>query len=700
MRLRNFSGFSGRTGAGDGPAAALCRRSAWTACGMALLMAPALALGQPETRPPVDVNRVQPQPQPAAPVPGQGAAPAADAATPGPTGALERDGKRYAISRFVLEYHSEQAGHVNTEELMGARVKLGVLSDGYVEWREGLPAVELRVGDMVDASGGVFYRSGINAVGKAIAEELNKRGQIGIFAQIHPDDVENATGDDKREGKRTEMRLIIWTGVITEVRAVTQGERLHDRVESGETPAINPDDKVLNRIRRESPVQAGDLLLKDEMDRYVFRLNRHPGRRVDVALSPGGEPEEVVVDYLVAESKPWSAYFQLSNTGTRETNTIRERFGFVHNQLSGHDDVLRIDYITGGFSDANSVAVNYEFPLISNKLRLRAFGSFSQFDASDVGGLNGEQFSGETYAAGLELEGTIYQRRELFLDVIGGARYENVHVENSTARTDGQTNFVIPYVGLRLDRNTEASSTFAGLTLEIQEPGLGGTDNDEVQNLGRQTVDDQWQVLKFSAEHSFYLEPLLNPRGYSGSESGGAQTLAHEISASVRGQVAFGQRLIPNEEEVAGGLFSVRGYRESATAGDTVVIGSLEYRFHIPRILPIADAGHFRWFGDEGAGRPMGWFGKDFRYNPQQPFGRPDWDLIFRAFLDGARVVTNDQQTGEENDSLLGTGIGLEYDHKRNVSARLDFGVPLRHTADRDTEQGDCRLHFSITLLY
>ncbi len=671
---------------------ALNRRRLGAAGVAALMAACGTALGQPETRPPVDVNNVQPS----VGSPSTAAAPMnpADPNTP----ATVDDGDRYPVSRFVIEYHTEHAEHPSIDELLSARAHLSVAPDGYVAYREGLPDAYVRVGDVSDTMGGMFHRSALNSVAKAIVEKLNERGLIGIFVQLHPEDIDEVTGADLRGGARTELRLLIWTGTVKEIRAISSGERLESQLAGGSR--VNPEDPVLNRIRAQSPIQADNLLRKDRMDAYVFGLNRHPGRRVDVAIAPAGEPEEVVVDYLVTEAKPWSAYFQLSNTGTRATNSIRERFGFVHNQLTGRDDVLRLDYITGGFTDAHSVAVNYEFPVLSNRLRIRTFGAFSTFEASDVG-LANETFSGETFSLGAEVQGTIYQRRELFVDAVGGLRYQNVHVENTTFATDGRENFVIPYAGLRLERSTEANATFAGLTMEFQIPELAGTDSEEVQNLGRPSVDDSWQLLKFYVEHSFYLEPIFNPTGYAGGESTGAKTLAHEVSASIRGQYSFGQRLIPNEEEVAGGLFSVRGYPESDVAGDDAVIASLEYRFHFPRILPIAEPGYYKWFGDKGAGRQLGWFGDQFRYNPQQEFGRPDWDLVFRAFVDAAHVSANDKQPGEEDDTLVGAGIGIEYSHKRNVNARLDFGVPLRDDSSGDTNAGeDCRLHFSITLLY
>jgi hypothetical protein len=79
----------------------------------------------------------------------------------------------------------------------------------------------------------------------------------------------------------------------------------------------------------------------------------------------------VTLDYLVAENKPWTAYAELSNTGTKQTNEWRERFGFVHNQLTRSDDILRLDYATAGFDRSHAVNVDYSFPILSDRVRAR-----------------------------------------------------------------------------------------------------------------------------------------------------------------------------------------------------------------------------------------------------------------------------------------------------------------------------------------
>jgi hypothetical protein len=547
---------------------------------------------------------------------------------------------------------------------------------------------------VVEGAGGSFYRSGLNAVAKGLAAELTRRGFIGHFVEFHPEDIDPASAADRRAGKRTELRLRVWTGKASMVRTISSGDRLQAESEADAALRINNPDAVHARIRERSPVQEGELLRKDYLDAYVFRLNRHPGRHVDVALSPGVNDEEVVVDYLVAEGKPWSAYAQLSNTGTKSTNYWRERFGFVHNQLTGHDDILRLDYTTAGFESSRAVIVSYQFPLLSDRITLRPYFSYTEFNASEVGQAQ-LNFTGRTYMGGIELAGTLLQQREWFLDGKAGVRIKNESVENPFGG-EGDEVFWIPYVGLELSRDTESTYTTLGLTLEYHPADWGTPDPADINLLGRPNVDREWQVLKFHADHSFYLEPLLNPKGFKGDPGAtGPKSLAHEVLLSVRGQYGFDKRLLASEEEIAGGMFTVRGYPESVIAGDTMVIASAEYRFHIPRAFGTSDPG--KLMGDA-----VGWFGPDFRWQPQSEFGRADWDWIVKGFFDVATSSVNDKLQGEEDFTLVGIGIGTEVQWKRNLTMRLDWGFALNEVDDpaNPVDSGDNELHFLVTVLY
>jgi hemolysin activation/secretion protein len=60
--------------------------------------------------------------------------------------------------------------------------------------------------------------------------------------------------------------------------------------------------------------------------------------------------------------------------------------------------------------------------------------------------------------------------------------------------------------------------------------------------------------------------------------------------------------------------------------------------------------------------------------------------------------VNSDRQSFENDETLIGTGIGAELVYKKNLSLRLDLGIPLNDV--EDTDAGEARLHFVGTILY
>jgi hemolysin activation/secretion protein len=585
---------------------------------------------------------------------------------------------------------------------MEAEVELAVLPTGFAKPEPGRETVRKKIADLAEAGGGNFHWSALTAVAGAIVRELNARNIIACYVMI-PELSSDGAHTDNREDT-TEMTLQIVTGVVSKdgIRTIARGDRLAKLDEK-----LNPPDAVHDRIRRQSTLARGELVNSKDLDDYIFRLNRHPGRRVDVALSAGEAEGEVNVDYLVSENKPWSLYAQISNTGTESTNEWRERFGFVHNQLTGNDDIFRLDYITGGFQESHAVNASYQFPLISDRLWVRPYVGWSEFEASELGS-SGLDFYGANWTVGGDIIYNVYQHRQLFVDLVAGVRssYNDI---NQDGQEGGKGQFILPSFGVRMERFTEtmatvASANVSGNVADWSDPVANEVNGQVVESfpdqdsLGRNNVDEFWTVFKWESEHSMFLEPLFNSAGWRGETQGGPRTLAHEISFTFRGQYSPGERLPPVEQDVAGGFYSVRGFPESATAGDTVVIGSAEYRFHVPRALNNAEPGTLM-------GRRVGLFGQDFRWVPQTDFGGTDWDLILRGFLDAASVYTarRNADAGEDAyDTLWGAGVGMEVQIRRNFTARVDLGFVLKDVdeVEANYEAGDSQWHISATLLY
>ncbi len=638
----------------------LLRSRLTSAC---ILLACAVAPGLAQVIPSAQVDG---QPQSAAPLPS--------------------DGLAYPVSEIRFAYPLPHEVLPKLDDLGSISVLLGQLPDGYVAPREGVPLVVVDIRSIGEEDPVVIYGSALASINNAVRDALESRyGMIGHL--VTPDAREIAyrtTQEDLRADGQDELTIFIWRAAVGDVRTVARGDRLVPDIEDLDTA---PEESNVNRpehqrLRDRISLMPGDLLTRERVDETVYQLNRHPGRKADVAIAPSGVPGDVVVDYVITEPKPWTAYVAVSNTGTESTDEWRERFGFMHRQLTGRDDVLRLDYITSWFDETNAFLASYEFDAGYNN-RLKLFGNWSEYTARDVG-LGFENFKGESYALGAEFRRNVWQDGPKFVDFVAGVRYEHINVENQILLLEGTEEFLLPTIGVRYQKNTPLHNAYADLMLEVNWGSVVGTDELDVARLGRFGADENFTILKGQLNHSFYLDPFIDPEGFRGEKGRDEMQLAHELALSLRGQWTFNSRLAPNFESVAGGAYSVRGYPESSAVGDDAIIGTLEYRYHLGRSTPIST-------------ETTTLFGQGFRSSRTQPFGSADWDLILKGFLDVARVSPNDAPFFERAETLVGAGVGVEAQVRSNLTLRLDYGMaftPLGVGSSRTVDVGDSRLHF------
>lgn len=549
---------------------------------------------------------------------------------------------------------------------------------GFAAWRPGVAPVAVRLGDLARVE--QFSAGALQAVLTAVFEYYRGEDFLGVRVNLPDDELNVTEGVDSRNG-RTTLRIQAIIGRVTELRTLARGDR------------IDPQDRINNtkhqRIRDKSPFQpagdgndeAGQILKQKELDDYLFRMSRHPGRRLDASLAPSEDPYGIALDFHVTENRPWIVYGSASNTGTAQTNRMRYRLGAFVNQLANVDDLLSVEWVTAGPGN-NSLVASYGARLgDSEVLRWRVFGNWAEFSASEVGRAS-EAFIGKAASIGAQLDWNIYQDRELFVDVFGGVRWSDNEVTNRIIKTTGREDYVLPFVGISMQRYTEEMSTNALLQLEWN---MGPVDSRELNQLGRIDPAEHFAILRWDASLSFFLEPVFNRQAWLDLDTPKSSTLAHEILLRVRGQYSFDDRLIPQYEQTLGGLYTVRGYPESVVVGDSAILGNIEYRYHIPRGLP--------WDSQPGT-----LFNEPFRWAPQYPYGRADWDLMLRAFVDAGATFISDPRSFESEQTLIGTGVGLEFQYKTNVVIRVDWGFALKSVPGFDS--GGDRVHFAASILY
>jgi hypothetical protein len=626
----------------------------------------------------------------------------------------------YRVGELELEYANPHPDQPSLDGLVPLDVELRRTERGFAAPVEGQPTEQVEIGGPGDPIV-PLETSGLARVLGALVAGLNRLGLYGVDVRPAETDIDLSTEQDLRPAERTALAIRVHTGRIAQIRTIAVGDRI-----KGDWTI---DNTLHEKIRLDSPLQpvgegdegTTDLLDRHRLEDYLHRLNRYSGRNVEAALSPGEKPGDIVLDYRVMEAKPWYVYGQATNTGTTRTNPWQSRFGYAHSQLTNRDDTLSIDYLNAGLNDVNGLNARYESRFFGAKRpewmdrrkgdpdwiawlprekipwwgvdRLR-WGVDFGWNRSIAGrdstfqGLANDPVRSTQWTGGGHFTYQLFQHRDFFVDVIPGLSLSDLRVENGTSESVGEALLVQPRLALHAERITQLATFLAdtGVTGQVNP-----IRNGDLATLGRADTDARYATLDFNFGYSAFLEPLLRPEAWSDPSNELSATLAHEVSVGFRGQYGFDYRLIPQASQTLGGLFSVRGYDQSVAVGDTVLVGTFEYRFHLPRALPVAR-------------RPLQLpLIGDFRVAPQQVYGRPDWDLMFRAFVDAGRAIRTRNHLQEFDQTLVGAGVGAEFVFRSNLRIRADYAFPLNDTngdIKNSASVGDSTLHVLFSILY
>ena len=132
------------------------------------------------------------------------------------------------------------------------------------------------------------------------------------------------------------------------------------------------------------------------------------------------------------------------------------------------------------------------------------------------------------------------------------------------------------------------------------------------------------------------------------------------VYGRIGGQAASGP-LISNEQFIAGGVDTVRGYTESAASGDDGLSGGVELR--TPSLAKLASE-------------------------------QLD-ELTLYVFAEGASLRILEPLPGQiDRYDLLSSGLGLRFKGWRGISGSLDLAYPFEEAGQ--VEAGDSRVHFRL----
>ncbi|MBC7727079.1 MAG: ShlB/FhaC/HecB family hemolysin secretion/activation protein [Microbacteriaceae bacterium] len=371
-------------------------------------------------------------------------------------------------------------------------------------------------------------------------------------------------------------------------------------------------------------------------------VNRSADARVTPVLRAGSLPGTVEVQLDVDDQLPLHGSVDLSNRQTANTTAARLSASMRYDNLwqRGHSLGLTLQVAPARPSDARVAALTYVLPSGRGSDAWSSYWVHSRSDFASLSSAPGLGLLGNSDTVGLRYTAPLGANAEASQTLAGGIDYKNVQQTIKVA--DGsRSNTPIVYVPLVVSYNAALwggqRSSALDLTLTV---GLRGF-------LGNS--DAEFQVKRSGAVANY----LALRAGLQHSESFDRWVLAGRLDS----QLATGP-LVPNEQLVAGGAESVRGYLEAERSGDLGLRATLELRTPIYSPAGAASA----------------------------------WRLGGLAFIEAARLKTLQPVAPQRPEvSLAGTGFGLRLTAPRGLSLELDLARAL---VDGDsTRAGASRLH-------
>lgn len=390
------------------------------------------------------------------------------------------------------------------------------------------------------------------------------------------------------------------------------------------------------------------------IDAELQLANENPGRTVGVLLGPGAAPGDVEATVKVAETAVHRFTGALDNSGNEATGRYRLSLGWLHADLSGHDDVLnaQVQFSPTELKAVQVLSLGYRLPLVRQLAALDLFAAYSDVDggiqpsaAGDLRFAGQGRIFGARYTAYLPRWGEIDQRLSAGLE---SRLYLNTcSVAGLPDGACGPSGNSVGVQPLSVDYTAQAGGALpASLQVGVAHNlALGGHYGSAADfEAVRPGAGRHYTALRANAQVSTALADDWS--------LGGRMSLQHTRDL-----------LVPGEQFGLGGAASVRGYADRELSGDSGF--ALAVELTTPRLA--ADT-----------------------------IGAADLRLL--AFADGGHVHNQGDLTcraGQTRCTLTSLGLGARLGW-RTVQARLFVAQARQDGAD--TRVGDWRTHLTANV--
>lgn len=297
----------------------------------------------------------------------------------------------------------------------------------------------------------------------------------------------------------------------------------------------------------------------NDVQQQLAQVNTSADERVTPLLRPGKEPGTTEVDLQVEDERPLHGSLEVNNAHSPNTTSLRTSASLRYANLfqRGHTLGLQVQTSPENLSQVKVFVGTYSLPAFDGTVLLSAVKSDSTSFVGDGIGVfgNGKVF-GARYVRPLVGEHPAELQQSLTL----GIDYKDSN-QDLALKDGGGFSTPIHYIPM--------SISYAATTVDPQ----GSTDYSVgfvfgVRDLGSR--QQQFEDKRYLAHADFSLLKFSAART---QKLFGGTTLY----LALEGQ-GTGDPLVSNEQFVAGGADSVRGYLESTEVGDLALRGTAEFR--------------------------------------------------------------------------------------------------------------------------
>jgi len=362
--------------------------------------------------------------------------------------------------------------------------------------------------------------------------------------------------------------------------------------------------------------------------------------QISAELAAGTRPEKSVLELSVSEADPFFIELFSDNARAPSVGSWRRGIRFTERNLFGFGDRLGGEYVNTNGS--NAVDLSYSVPITARNTTIDIRGGVTStevveepFDRADI--------IGDSFNLEFGVRQPVYRTPTTEIAVgLSGTRQE------SNTEVDGQNFDLSPGA----DENGETRISALRFNQEYTKRTLQDVFALRSQfNLGLDVLDS-----------SINKDPEPDSRFFAWrGQAQYVRRLGQNNLLLLRSDLQLATtNLVPLEQFSVGGIQSVRGYRQDALLTDNGFFTSAEVR------LPVY----------------------------QTASRQSSFSLV--PFFDLGVGWNDDSDNNPEDNTLMGLGLGLQWQTGDKFNARIDYGIPLLDVEDSNNTLQENGVYFSV----